>query len=37
VRNVPVSNLISVNPRTLEIIDNITLLAFAGARPTITR
>ncbi len=36
-RNVPASNLISVNPRTMAIIDNITLPAFAGARPTITR
>jgi hypothetical protein len=35
--NVPASNLISVDPETLEIIDNITLPAFAGARPTITR
>jgi len=36
-RNVPASNLISVNPKTMEIIDNITLPAFAGARPSITR
>ena len=36
-RNVPASNLISVNPKTMQIIDNITLPAFAGARPTITR
>jgi hypothetical protein len=36
-RNVPASNLISVNPETMKIIDNITLPAFAGARPTITR
>lgn len=36
-QNVPASNLISINPRTLKIIDNITLPAFAGARPTITR
>ena len=35
--NVPRSNLISVNPKTMQIIDNITLPAFAGARPTITR
>jgi hypothetical protein len=35
-RNVPRSNLISVNPKTMHIIDNITLPAFAGARPTIT-
>lgn len=37
VRNVPQSNLISVNPTTMRIIDNITLPAPAGARPTITR
>ncbi|HEX8854967.1 MAG TPA: hypothetical protein VF752_05150, partial [Thermoleophilaceae bacterium] len=36
-RNVPASNLISVNPETMRIIDNITLPTFAGARPTITR
>lgn len=36
-QNVPASNLISINPRTMRIIDNITLPAFAGARPTITR
>jgi hypothetical protein len=36
-RNVPASNLISVDPKTMQIIDNITLPAFAGARPTITR
>jgi hypothetical protein len=36
-QNVPQSNLISVNPKTMQIIDNITLPAFAGARPTITR
>jgi hypothetical protein len=36
-RNVPASNLISVNPKTLKIIDNITLPAFAGARPSVTR
>jgi len=36
-QNVPRSNLISVNPQTMQIIDNITLPAFAGARPTITR
>jgi hypothetical protein len=36
-RDVPASNLISVDPRTMKIIDNITLPAFAGARPTITR
>jgi hypothetical protein len=37
VRNVPQSNLISVNPNTMQIIDNITLPAPAGARPTITQ
>jgi hypothetical protein len=36
-RNVPRSVLISVNPTTMRIIDNITLPAPAGARPTITR
>jgi hypothetical protein len=36
-QNVPASNLISVNPKTMKIIDKITLPAFAGARPTITR
>lgn len=36
-KNVPASNLISINPKTMQIIDNITLPAFAGARPTITR
>ena len=36
-RNVPQSVLITVNPHTMEIIDNITLPNFAGARPTITR
>jgi hypothetical protein len=36
-QNVPASNLISVNPKTMQIIDNITLPAFAGARPAITR
>jgi hypothetical protein len=36
-QNIPASNLISVNPKTMKIIDNITLPAFAGARPTITR
>lgn len=36
-QNVPASNLISINPRTMQIIDNITLPAPAGARPTITR
>jgi hypothetical protein len=36
-QDVPASNLISINPKTMQIIDNITLPAFAGARPTITR
>ena len=36
-RNVPASNLITVNPKTMEVIDEITLPAFAGARPSITR
>jgi hypothetical protein len=36
-RNVPASNLITVNPKTMKIIDKITLPAFAGARPSITR
>jgi hypothetical protein len=36
-RDVPRSLLISVNPNTMRIIDNITLPAPAGARPTITR
>jgi hypothetical protein len=36
-QDTPASNLISVNPKTMQIIDNITLPAFAGARPTITR
>ena len=36
-QDVPASNLISVNPNTMQIIDNITLPVFAGARPTITR
>jgi hypothetical protein len=35
--NVPASVLISVDPRTMQIIDNITLPAPAPARPTITR
>ncbi len=35
-RDVPASILITVNPRTMKVIDNITLPAFAGARPTIT-
>lgn len=36
-KNVPASVLISVNPSTMQIIDNITLPAPAPARPTITR
>ena len=36
-RDVPRSVLISVNPNTMRIIDDITLPAPAGARPTITR
>jgi hypothetical protein len=36
-RNVPRSILVSVNPRTMQMIDQVTLQAFAGARPTITR
>ena len=36
-RNVPRSVLVSVNPNPMRIIDNITLPAPAGARPTITR
>jgi hypothetical protein len=36
-RNVPASNLISVDPKTMQIIDDITLPTLAGARPTITR
>jgi len=36
-RNVPRSVLLSVNPKTMQVIDNITLPAFAGARPTITQ
>jgi hypothetical protein len=36
-QNVPASNLISVDPKTMQIIDYIPLPAFAGARPTITR
>ena len=36
-RNVPASNLISVDPTTMQIIDNITLPTLAAARPTITR
>jgi hypothetical protein len=36
-RDVPRSALISVNPTTMRMIDDITLPAPAGARPTITR
>jgi hypothetical protein len=36
-KNVPASNLISIDPVTLRIIDNITLPEPAGARPTITQ
>jgi hypothetical protein len=37
-RNVPQSVLLTVNPHTpMQIINNITLPNFAGARPTITR
>ena len=36
-QNVPASVLLSVNPRTMQIIENITLPAPAAARPTITR
>jgi hypothetical protein len=35
-QNVPASILVSVDPKAMTIIDNITLPAFAGARPTIT-
>jgi hypothetical protein len=35
--DVPRSVLVSVNPKTMKIIDDITLPAPAGARPTITR
>jgi hypothetical protein len=36
-QNVPRSVLVSVNPRTMRIIDKVRLDAFAGARPTITQ
>ena len=36
-QNVPRSVLVSVNPRTMKIVDRVTLAAFAGARPSITR
>jgi hypothetical protein len=36
-RNVPASNLISVDPKTMQIVDDITLPAPAAARPMITR
>jgi hypothetical protein len=35
-QDVPASNLITVDPTTMGIIDQITLPAFAGARPTVT-
>jgi hypothetical protein len=35
-QNIPRSVLISVNPKTMRIIDQVQLKAFAGARPTIT-
>ena len=35
--NVPPSILISVNPKTMQVIDNITLPAPVGARPTVTQ
>lgn len=34
--NVPASILVSVNPKTMQVIDNITLPAPVGARPTIS-
>src|SRR5205807_8296419 len=36
-QDVPRSVLVSVNPNTMRIIDNLTLNAPVGARPTITR
>ena len=36
-RDIPKSILVSVDPKTMKIIDKKTLQAFAGARPTITR
>ena len=36
-RNVPASILLTVDPNSMRVIDNITLPAFAGARPSITR
>lgn len=35
--DVPASILVSVNPKTMKVIDNITLPAPVGARPTITK
>lgn len=35
--DVPPSILISVNPKTMQVIDNITLPAPVGARPTVTQ
>lgn len=35
--DVPPSILISVNPKTMRVIDNITLTAPVGARPTVTQ
>jgi hypothetical protein len=35
--NVPASILATVNPKTMRMIDKVTLPAFAGARPSITR
>ncbi|MFA6304070.1 MAG: hypothetical protein WC627_13195, partial [Legionella sp.] len=35
--DVPPSILISVNPKTMQVIDNITLSAPVGARPTVTQ
>lgn len=35
--DVPSSILVSVNPKTMEVIDNITLSAPVGARPTVGR
>lgn len=35
--NIPASILVSVDPKSMKVLDEITLPAFAGARPTITR
>lgn len=35
--NVPASILVSVNPNTMQVIDNITLSAPVGARPTVVK